>query len=846
MGKATRSRISAGPVFLGLLVLLLAAALGVGLSWGNQRRLSRTRNDFNASLLNIRDIRDAVQTACRSRLIMTMTGDSERINLLGEVADGLEHLDRDAAEDPQLREIADHLRRNLAAFDTTLAEVAASATTPGSMEQLAFALDGELQKSLTTISAARERLTARYEAVSTAAYDNAVFVQASMLAVLFVALAGIGIGALLVRRENRRRDRVEHELRESESKLERAEQITSIGYWVNDRLAKTVAGSAEYFRIYGLPYTDLVPVQTIFDRIHPDDIDAILRNHRELEADPGPRTVEYRILRDGQVRHIVAHITCETEPGGRILRTFGTVQDVTEQRLAQADARAWRTRFEAAVRSARQMVYERDPRADSICWQGACGETLGLEPEAIGNLVDWKSRLHPDDLPRFETELRRSAHSGAPFSLEYRVRHADGRYIYVLDRSQRIPSGDGAPHVFGLVIDMSDRKRLEEELLQAQKLESIGRLAGGVAHDLNNWLTAILGYAGLARIDREVSHLAEYLERIERAGNSAAKMTNQLLAFARRKIIEPRICSLNDIIHDAWVLLRPLLGENIQVRTIPADSLWKVRVDPGQFEQVIVNLALNARDAMPAGGRLTIETLNVELDDDYSRTHPEVIPGQHVMLAISDTGNGIPANQIGRVFEPFYTTKPRGSGTGLGLATVLGLVKQHGGHIWVYSEVGKGTTFKVYIPRHLGEQPRPAAPARAQIRSSGHETILVVEDESLVRELAVAALREQGYQILEADNAQRALEFIRSHSSRIHLIVTDVIMPGMSGKQLAEAAQTARPETRILYTSGYTDNVVVHHAILDDGVNFLQKPYTPILLAAKVREVLDAQSEPAR
>ncbi|GMV26050.1 MAG: hypothetical protein AMXMBFR58_20810 [Phycisphaerae bacterium] len=831
-------------VYWSLLALLLAATLGVGVSWVRQIGLARERTGLFESLSNIRNLREKTSMIYSRSVVTVLTTDDPPADLVAEVSAELDRLRSDARNDDQLAAPVADLERSLDRLNRTIRNHDAfeSGNSPRSW---ATTTQDHFDHATGAIEEVRKVQLARFADVLKEAQEGAVVIQIAMLAVLVIAVAGLTTGGLLVRREIRRRDRLESLRRASERKLERAEEIAHIGYWLNDRSADTVSGSAEYFRIMGLPPSESVPVSTIFSRIHPADIGQITQLHQRLAEDPRDCSTEYRIrLDNGEVRHLVAHITTESDARGRLVRTFGTVQDITDRRNAEAQARAWRLRFETAVKAAGLMVYERDPATNAVRWEGAVFETLGVAPDALADLDAWKARILPEDLPGFEESLaRHDAANGG--TAEYRVRHADGRALHVMDRSVLSFSERGEPAVVGLILDMSDRKRLEEELLQAQKLESIGRLAGGVAHDLNNWLTAILGFAGLARIDHEVSHLLGYLDRIELAGNSAAKMTGQLLAYARRRVIEPRPCSLNDVVRDASSLLRPLLGEDIKVRIVPDPALWTVRVDPGQFEQVVVNLAVNARDAMPEGGVLTIETSNVELDDEYGRTHPEVTPGQHVLLAVSDTGTGIPPSQLTRIFDPFYTTKPRGAGTGLGLATVLGLVKQHHGHIWVYSEVGKGTTFKIYIPRDAasrdGSQTPPTTDAAP---GSGTETVLVVEDESLVRELAVAALRHRGYTVLEAGTAEEAVDHIRSFPGEIHLLLTDVIMPNMSGKQIAERMAAVRPATRVLYTSGYTDNVVVHHGILDNGVQFLQKPYTPVVLASKVRAVLDGVAAP--
>lgn len=387
--------------------------------------------------------------------------------------------------------------------------------------------------------------------------------------------------------------------------------------------------------------------------------------------------------------------------------------------------------------------------------------------------------------------------------------------------------------------EIVERERIEDQFRQAQKMESIGRLAGGVAHDFNNILTAVIGFTDLAfmHVPRDHPIVAE-LNEIRKAAERAASLTRQLLAFARKQIINPRVVDLNGLILDMDMLLRRLIGADVELRTLPAAELWTIKADLGQLEQVLVNLVVNARDAMPAGGKLIIETANVVLDEFYAETHIEVTPGSYVMLAVSDTGTGMPPDVQKHLFEPFFTTKETGKGTGLGLATVYGIVKQHGGSIWVYSEVGQGTTIKVYLP-HVGAQvapmPQPSAP---ETLPRGVETVLVVEDEDAVRNMVIRVLRAQGYAVLEATNGVHAQRLAHDYTGEIHLLIADVVMPQMGGKALADRLLHSRPQMKVLFVSGYTDDAIVHHGQLDHDVIFLQKPFTPAQIARKVREVL--------
>ena len=426
--------------------------------------------------------------------------------------------------------------------------------------------------------------------------------------------------------------------------------------------------------------------------------------------------------------------------------------------------------------------------------------------------------------------------SGRATVTERSLLRKDGTVIVVESNARRLPDG----RLLGAVRDITERKRLEEQLRQAQKMEAVGRLAGGVAHDFNNVLTAIFGYADLMAEEVPPSSAARQdLDEIRKAAQRATALTGQLLAFSRQQVLAPVVLSMNDLVGDVDKMLRRLLGEDVDLRVSLASNAGNVRADPGQLQQVIMNLVVNARDAMPTGGKLLIETADAELTEQYAELHQPVIPGQYVMLAVSDTGVGMDAQTRARIFEPFFTTKEKSKGTGLGLSTVYGIVKQSGGYIWVYSEAGHGTTFKVYLPR-VDAPVEPQAPAREAVTVTGTETILVAEDDETLRPLAKGLLEKLGYTVLEAENAEQALGVAGAHAGPIHLLVADVVMPGASGRELARRLAQSRPETRVLYVSGYTDDAIVHHGMLEPGLNFLQKPFTPAALARKVREVLDA------
>jgi signal transduction histidine kinase/CheY-like chemotaxis protein len=386
----------------------------------------------------------------------------------------------------------------------------------------------------------------------------------------------------------------------------------------------------------------------------------------------------------------------------------------------------------------------------------------------------------------------------------------------------------------------------QEQLTQARKMEAVGRLAGGIAHDFNNLLTVMIGRTQLLLRQLPTGDpVRPAVELVEETADRAADLTRQLLAFSRKQILQPAVLNLNAAVASMGEMLHRVIGEDIALVTALDPTLGCVKADPSQIEQIVINLAVNARDAMPQGGRLTLETANVELDAAYARTHVGVQPGPHVMLAVSDTGVGMDQGTLGRIFEPFFTTKGPGKGTGMGLATVYGIVNQSGGHLWVYSEPGHGATFKIYLPR-VDQAAEPASPRAASAPiAEGRETILLVEDEARVRQLACDILQASGYTVLEARHGHAALEVCQNHTGTIDLLLTDVVMPSMNGRELAERLAPLRPDMAVLYTSGYTDNAIVLHGVLDARTVFLQKPFTPDALARKVRQVLDARTRAA-
>ena len=640
--------------------------------------------------------------------------------------------------------------------------------------------------------------------------------------------------------------RIFEQLASSEQRHRLLFEHTPLPSWVFDRethriLAVNVAATQAY------GYTKDEFLSLTIDALRPPE--EVQRLHHELDQPPhalhSVGTWRHR-TKSGAVMDVeisACSLTWEGRPAELVV-----INDVTARQRAERELREVQNRLAQALTSSNAVLYVTKLRGANFhgVWvSDNITRFIGYSVEEV--LADgwWIAGVHPDDMARTLEAQNELARTGR-MVYEYRFRERSGTYRWIRDESRVVGDTFGEDaEVVGVWVDVTERRQLEEQFRQAQKMEAVGRLAGGVAHDFNNLLTAITGYSDLLLMDLDPQdERRQDVAEIKRAAVAAADLTRQLLAFSRRQVLAPRIIDLNAVVSGAQKLLGRLIGEDVTVETRLDPALASVRADPGQMEQVLMNLAVNARDAMPNGGRLTIETANVMVDTEFAPERPGPAAGPHVLMAVSDTGIGMDEATKARIFEPFFTTKEIGKGTGLGLATVYGIVKQSDGFIWVYSEPGKGSTFKIYLPRVDGPPESLETGERPARSLRGTETIMVAEDTAAVRAVVRDVLERHGYTVVEAATGREAAQLAGRRPGGIDLLVTDVVMPELSGRDLVRELRTVKPDLKVLYMSGYTDDAVLRQGMLEPGAAFIQKPFRPDDLARRIRDLLDAP--PAR
>jgi PAS domain S-box-containing protein len=649
----------------------------------------------------------------------------------------------------------------------------------------------------------------------------------------------------------------EEALRESEERYRLLAENAMDVIWTADMSLNVTYISPSVYRVRGYMPEEVMATK-LTEQLTPDSFalaNWVLSEELAIEAredrdQKRSRKLELEFTRkDGSTYWSEVNLTFIRDSQGKPVGILGVSRDITERKRAEDALRESEEYFRRLTKQSPIPIAIIGDKGEVDFLNERFNATFGYTLDDLPNLKAWWPRAYPDEQYRKEVIAswqnaikEAEATTGDIKPSEYRVTCKNGTI-----RIAEIFGSKIGNKILVLLPDFTERKRAEEEkadlqeqLRQSQKMEAIGRLAGGVAHDFNNILTVIKGYSQLSLAEiKEDNALSENIEEIIKATDRAADLIRQLLAFSRRQVMEMKVLGLNIILENLDKMLRRLIAEDIELTTLLAEDLGNVKTDPGQMEQVIMNLVVNARDAMLDGGKLTIETANVELDEAYAHTHVAVKPGRYVMISVSDTGVGMSPEVKDRVFEPFFTTKEKGKGTGLGLSTVYGIVKQSGGNIWVYSVPGKGTTFKIYLPRV--DEPLEKLGRRVEVNEipRGTETILLVEDEEEVRNLAVRFLESQGYKVLKASQGLEAFLIAEEYEGIIHLLMTDVVMPKLSGRELADRIAEIRPEIKVLFMSGYADNAIVHHGVLEGGMNYLQKPFTLDGLAKKVREVLN-------
>jgi two-component system cell cycle sensor histidine kinase/response regulator CckA len=623
------------------------------------------------------------------------------------------------------------------------------------------------------------------------------------------------------------------------------EQIPAVTYITAlDETGGRLYISPQIETMLGFPSSEwLTDPQLWFRQIYPDDRKRVLTEFYKSHSNGQSFRSEYRLIaRDGHIVWVRDEGTVVRDESGHPCFIRGFMFDISELLRAKEAIQKSEARFRAIFNGMAVGIALVNTDGRVMESNQALQKMLGYRGEELYNRI-LNELAHPEDATQ-DLDLHKKLITGEKdhYQIEKRYIRKDGEVVWGrLNVSLTYGLGRVPPYTIHMVEDITEWKQLEMQFLQSQKLETVGQLAGGIAHDLNNLFTILSGYSQLSLLEINEDHpLRGNLEEIRRTTERAAQLTHQFLAISRRQVLDMKVLNLNQLLKGLERMLGRIIGEDIELITRLAEDLGRVKTDPGQIEQAILNLVVNARDAMPNGGRLIIETENVELDKSYARSHFNVTPGRYVRISVTDTGCGMSPEVEEKIFDPFFTTKGKGKGTGLGLSTVYGIVKQSGGYVWVYSEQNQGTAFKIYLPRVDEEADDLSSRSDSGHLPKGMETILLVEDDPNVRGLAALVLRQQGYTVLEATNGNEGIELARGQmEEKIHLLITDLVMPQMGGKELVEQFKLLHPDTRILFISGYTDGIIIHQASLKSGTPFLQKPFSPTDLAKKVRDVLD-------
>ena len=634
------------------------------------------------------------------------------------------------------------------------------------------------------------------------------------------------------------RKQAEEELRKGETLLTETGRMAKVGGWEVDAKTLEVSWTEETCRIHEVPLGHKPLLEEAVDLSHPDDRHKLESAIQKALEHGEPYDMEIRLI-TAKGNHLWVHAICRPiTVNGKTVRLTGTLQDITERKQSEAE----REMLMSAIEQVAESILITDSEGTIQYVNPAFEQVTGYKrEEAIGQtprLLQGGEHDHAFYEEMWDTLLRGDTWTG-----RFVNKKKDGT-LYTEEgviSPMRDASGRTVNYV-AVMRDVTEELKLEEQLRQAHKMESVGRLAGGVAHDFNNMLGVILGFAELAmgQVDPAEPLYAD-LEKIKKAAQHSADITRQLLAFARKQTVMPKVLDLNATVADMLKMLRRLIGEDIDLAWMPGAELWPVMIDPSQVDQVLANLCINARDAITGVGKVTIETGNVTFDDAYCVEHFECVPGAYVMLAVSDDGRGMDKEVLEHLFEPFFTTKGIAEASGLGLAAIYGIVKQNKGFIDTYSEPGKGTTFKIYLPRHEGQAVEDRKANAVEIPRSLRETVLLVEDEAAVLRLCQTILQRLGYNVLTAGTPNEALRLAEQHSGEIHLLMTDVIMPEMNGLDLAERLRSLYPKLKCLFMSGYTANVIARRGVLDEGLHFLQKPFALRDVSAKIREALDTE-----